>query len=102
MDASLFQERFAHFLSNPLALLFPDEQDGAGPIGAGAHGSTPSTAVAAVRGLLEPPGWRPGTIFWKIHFPPTHGVLGGAAQPRQPIASAMSPWLPVHNAPRAA
>ncbi len=47
MDASLFQERFAHFLSNPLALLFPDEQDGAGPIGAGAHGSTPSTAVAA-------------------------------------------------------
>ncbi len=28
MDASLFLHRFAHSLSNPLALLFPAEQGG--------------------------------------------------------------------------
>lgn len=47
MDASLFLNRFARSLSNPLALLFPAEQDRTGPIGASAHGSIPSMSAAA-------------------------------------------------------
>ncbi len=38
MNASLFIERLAHSLWNPLALIFPDEQGGTGPIGVCAHG----------------------------------------------------------------
>ena len=63
MDASLFLNRFARSLSNPLGLLFPAEQDRTGPIGAGAHGSIPSMSAAAFAALLNPRAGARGFLF---------------------------------------
>ena len=49
---------------------------GSGDGAIGFHGLTPTAKCGRrIRGLLEPPGWRPGTILFKNSFPPRSVVI---------------------------